>query len=360
MPDQVLERSIADVSLLAGLLVDKFQFHLPLHRQHQRMAQMGITVARSSLTNGVKRAIELLRPIVDAQCQHILLSKVLAMDETPIKAGLKGKGKLKQGDFWPLYGEDHEVVFTYSHSRGRQHIELVLKNQFSGTLITDGYAAYARYVEHTQGITHAQCWVHSRRYFIDAEERGPQVSAETIGIIGQLYQVEEAIRSNKLSEDKKQQYRLDHSKPIVDHLFEWCRQHCQRADLTPKHPLTKALKYVIARETQLRVFLEDPDVPLDTNHLEREIRPIPLGRNNWLFCWTELGAEHVGIIQSLISTCKLHEINPYTYLVDVLQRISEHPSSQIDELTPRLWKRHFAESPLISSLERVSEANRAN
>ena len=156
MPDQVLERSIADVSLLAGLLVDKFQFHLPLHRQHQRMAQMGITVARSSLTNWVKRAIERLRPIVDAQCQHILLSKVLAMDETPIKAGLQGKGKLKQGDFWPLYGEDLEVVFTYSHSRGRQHIELVLKNQFSGTLITDGYAAYARYVEYTQGITLAQ------------------------------------------------------------------------------------------------------------------------------------------------------------------------------------------------------------
>lgn len=313
MPDQVLERSIADVSLLAGLLVDKFQFHLPLHRQHQRMAQMGVTVARSSLTNWVKRAIELLRPIVDEQCRHILLSKVLAMDETPIKAGRQGKGKLKQGYFWPLYGEDHEVVFTYSDSRGRRHIEQVLKNQFSGTLITDGYAAYARYVEKTQGITHAQCWVHSRRYFIDAEERDPQASAEAIEQINQLYRAEEAIRSKNLTGEKKQLYRLEHSKPVVDHLFDWCRQQCRRADLTPTHPLSKALKYVMTRENQLRVFLEDPDVPMDTNHLEREIRPIPLGRKNWLFCWTELGAEHVGIIQSLISTCKLHDINPHTY-----------------------------------------------
>ena len=351
MPDQVLERSIADVSLLAGMLVDKFQFHLPLHRQHQRMAQMGVTVARSSLTNWVKRAIELLRPIVDEQCRHILLSKVLAMDETPIKAGRQGKGKLKQGYFWPLYGEDHEVVFTYSESRGRRHIESVLKGQFTGTLITDGYAAYARYVDKAQGITHAQCWVHSRRYFIHAEERDPQASAEALERIGQLYQVEESIRSNNLSGDKKQQYRLKHSKPMVDDLFDWCRQQCQRTDLTPRHPLTKALKYVMARENQLRVFLEDPDVPLDTNHLEREIRPIPLGRKNWMFCWTELGAEHVGIIQSLISTCKLHDVNPHTYLIDVLQRISLHPANRIEELTPRLWKMQFAENPMRSALE---------
>jgi len=105
------------------------------------------------------------------------------------KAGRQGKGKLKQRYFWPLYGEDHEVVFTYSDSRGRRHIVSVLKNQFSGTLITDGYAAYARYAEQTQDIIHAQCWVHSRRYVINAQERDPQASSEAIEQIGQLYQV---------------------------------------------------------------------------------------------------------------------------------------------------------------------------
>src|SRR5690606_19447897 len=148
--------------------------------------------------------------------------------------------------------------------------------------------------------------------------------------------------------EKKHEYRLAHSKPLVDTLMEWCTQQLRRRELTPSHPLRKAINYTLARETALRVFLENPDVPLDTNHLERAIRPIPLGRKNWLFCWTELGAEHVGIIQSLISTCKLHGINPYTYLTDVLLRVAEHPASQVNELTPRQWKTLFAENPLQS------------
>ena len=113
----------------------------------------------------------------------------------------------------------------------------------------------------------------------------------------------------------------------------------------------KAIRYAMNREAELRVFLENPDVQPDTNHLERSIRPIPMGRKNWLFCWTELGAEHVGLIQSLISTCKLHRINPYTYLTDVLQRISQHPASRIKELTPGVWKTRFAENPMRSPLQ---------
>jgi transposase len=139
-PANVLDRSLADVSLL----VDKFLYHLPLHRQHQRIEQAGITLSRTTLTNLTKRAIDLLRPIVDAQLASVLLSRVLAMDETPVKAGKAGPGKLKQSWFWPLYGDQDEVVFNFSSSRGRQHIEATLRQQFSGTLISDGYAAYAR------------------------------------------------------------------------------------------------------------------------------------------------------------------------------------------------------------------------
>ena len=355
MPAQVLDSSLADVSLLVGLLVDKFLYHMPLYRQHQRMGLQGITVSRASLTNWVKRAIELLRPIVGAQLAHILLSKVLAMDETPIKASREYKGKMKTGYFWPIYGEDHEVVFTYNESRGRQHIESTLKEHFQGTLITDGYTAYARFAEQTQGITHAQCWVHSRRNFIEAESVDKIATAQALDFIGRLYKIEEHINTNNLKDDKKHDYRLTHSKPIVDQFFTWCTLQLQRSELTPTHKLRKALNYVISREIELRVFLEDPQVPMDTNHLEREIRPITLGRKNWLFCWTELGAEHVGIIQSLISTCKLHGINPNTYLTDVLQRISVHPASQVAELTPRLWKENFAKNPLRSVLQRKPE-----
>jgi len=351
-PANVLDRSIADVSLLVGLLVDKFQYHLPLYRQHQRITQAGIQLSRATLTNLSKRAIELLRPIVQAQLDNVLLSRVLAMDETPIKAGKSGKGKMKQAWFWPLYGEQDEIVFTYSFSRARQHIETVLGNVFDGTLLSDGYAGYARYAEQCGNITHAQCWTHTRRQFIEAENSEPDAVADALALIRQIYRLETETVEQSLSGEKKREHRLTHSKPLVDQLYQWCHHQLQRNDLTPQNPLTKALKYTLARETALRVFLEDPDVPLDTNHLERALRPIPMGRKNWLFCWTEIGAEHVGIIQSLICTCKLHDINPYTYLTDVLLRISEHPASRVEELTPRLWKEHFADNPLRSDLYR--------
>lgn len=351
-PYNVLDKSIADVSLLVGLLVDKFQFHLPLYRQHQRITQAGITLSRATLTNLVKRAIDLLRPIVDAQLHHILRSRVLAMDETPIKAGRAGKGKLKQSWFWPLYGEKDEVVFTFSSSRGRQHIDNVLRQQFSGTLISDGYSAYASYAEKNADITHAQCWVHSRRQFIEAEALEPESVRQALNYIAELYTIEAHIATHGLKDESKRQYRLGYSKAVVDGFFEWCHKQLQRTDLVPSNPYLKALGYVISREHKLRVFLEDPDVPMDTNHLERTLRPIPMGRKNWLFCWTELGAEHVGIIQSLIATCRLHDINPYTYLTDVLLRISEHPASQVEELTPRVWKEKFSENLFRSDLYR--------
>ena len=237
-PSAVFDNSLADVSFLAGLLVDKFCYHLPLYRQHQRLADAGITLSRATLTHYTQRAIELLRPIYDAQWQHVLQSKVLAMDETPIKAG---KAKLD--------------------------------------------------------------------------------------------------------------YRSRHALPLFDAFFGWCYKQRQRLDLVNSAPLAKALVYADNHQAQLRVYLGDPDVPIDTNHLERALRVIPMGRKNWLFCWSEVGARHVGIIQSLLTTCRLHQVDPYAYLVDVLQRVALHPAREVEALTPRCWKERFAANPLRSDLD---------
>jgi len=349
-PFNVLDKSVADVSFIVGMLVDKFQYHLPLYRQHQRLAAAGITLSRSTLGTIVARGIDLIYPIVDAMLTSILQSQVLAMDETPIKAGKAGPGKMKQSYFWPVYGDKDEIVFTFSTSRGRQHIEEILKHRFKGTLLSDGYSAYASYIKANEGLTHVQCWVHSRRQFIEAENSWPQPAKEAISLIAKLYEIEETIQRQKLTDDKKRQYRLTHSKPVVDRFFKWCDDTLHNLTLLPKDPLYKAIGYVRSKEMALRVFLEDPDVPLDTNHLERALRPIPMGRKNWLFCWTEIGAEHVGVIQSLIVTCRLHDINVNDYLTDVLLRISQHPASLVHELTPRYWKTKFADNPLRSDL----------
>ena len=350
-PSGVLEGSRADVSFLTGLLVDKFAYHTPLYRQHQRLQDSGIRVTRPWLTQLTQQAIGLLEPVYDAQLASIRESRVIAMDETPIKAGRSGHGKMKTGYFWPIYGERDEACFPFFPSRGSEHVRTALGVMpgANRVLLTDGYAAYERYAKKLD-ITHAQCWVHCRRGFFEALEADSGAVEEALKQIAALYKIEDQIREQNLSGEGKRHHRLTHSKPRVEAFFAWIDGQFERQGLLPSNPLTHALGYARERRLGLEVFLEDPDVAMDTNHLERALRVIPMGRRNWLFTWTELGAKHVGIIQSLLTTCRLHEISPYDYLVDVLQRVGVHPATRVAELTPRLWKQHFRDSPLRSDL----------
>lgn len=326
-PLGVIEGSRADVSFVAGLLVEKFAYHNPLYRQHQKLTDNGITVSRPWLTQIAQQGISLLGPIYEAQFVSIRASRVKAMDETPIKAGRSGHGSMKTGYFWPVYGQLDEICFPYFPSRAAAHVRtaLGLTHAPDAVLQTDGYAAYHSYTQQT-GLTHAQCWAHSRRAFFEAQAIEPKGVSEALEQIQALYRIEEQIRERKLAGESKRLHRLTYSKPIVDRFFEWIARQFQRQGLLPSNPFTQALEYVRGRQLGLEVFLSDPDVPIDTNHLERALRAIPMGRKNWNFCWTELGAKHVGIVQSLIVTCRLHGIDPYTYLVDVLQRVGQHPA----------------------------------
>lgn len=349
-PPTVLEKCVADVSLLAGILTDKFLYHLPLYRQHQRLSAAGIQVSRGSLTNWSSRAIDLLEPIYTAQFSHVLQSRVLAMDETPIKAGRREKGRMRQGYFWPIYGEANEVVFPFAPSRAHRHVQGFLGTSFTGTLLSDGYNAYGAYARNNTEATHAECWAHCRRHFEGAQEAEPAAVTEALAMIGRLYRHEAIIRDRHLESEQKLAYRTEHSEPVTQAFWRWCDDQCHRPDLVPSNPLSKALKYARERRVSLQVFLSNPEVPIDTNHLERALRAIPMGRRGWLFCWTELGAKQVSIIQSLIATCKLHGVDVYTYLVDVLQRVSQHPAKDVIALTPRIWKTQFAHAPMKSDV----------
>jgi transposase len=353
-PPAVLEKSFADVSVLAGLLLDKFRYHLPLYRQHQRLAHAGIRLSRGTLTQWVQRAAALLEPIYYALLSSILQSQVLTMDETPIKAGRRGKGKLHTGYFWPVYGDQDEVAFPFAASRAGAVVREAL-GSFCGVLLTDGYIVYERFAQTVNRLVHAQCWSHTRRQFVDAERVEPRLVAEALDFIGALYAHEAWIRQQGLVDEAKLAYRGEFAKPLVDAFFDWLRQTLTTQVLLPTNPFTQAARYALTREQALRVFLEYPHVPLDTNHLEREIRAIALGRRNWLFCWTEVGAQYVGIVQSLIASCRLQGVDPYVYFVDVFQRIDTHPAFEVHLLTPRLWKQHFARNPLRSDLDRLRQ-----
>ena len=352
-PVGVIEGSRADVSLIAGVLTDKLQWHLPLHRQHQRMGEAGVRASRSWLTEISAAAISLLGPIYEAQLASIKRSRVKAMDETTIRAGRAGPGKMKTGYFWPVYGELDEVCFPFFASRQHATVESILgvdKPPDKSVLLSDGYGAYAAYAEKL-GITHAQCWAHCRREFVKAESVEPALAATALKLIGQIYRVEDEIRERKLHGERKREYRLDYAKGHVEAFFDWVKARLEDNALLPTNRLTQALGYAYQRQHALSIHLTDPDVAVDTNHLERALRPIPLGRKNWMFAWTELGARQIGIAQSLIITCTLHGIRPYDYLVDVLQRVGQHPASRVEELIPRLWKTHFAHQRLRSALD---------
>jgi transposase len=342
--------SFADVSLVAGILIDKFCHHLPLYRQHQRLKHAGIELSRPVLTQWVHKAAQLLAPIAQAQLRHILQSKTLAMDETPIKAGREAdKRRMRTGWYWPVYGEDEEIAFIFAPSRARVEVERIL-GEFTGTLLSDGAAAYASFARQRAGLVHAQCWAHARRMFVTAEEEEPARVAEALALIGALYAVEEALRSRGVDAEAKLAARRERALPAVEAFFAWVDAQCHRLDLLPSSRLAKALGYAREREGGLRVYLGDPTVAIDTNHLERALRTVPMGRKNWLFCWTEVGAGHVGVIQSLLTTCRLQNVNPYPWLVDVLQRVAIHPDKDIEALTPRVWKTRFADNPLRSDL----------
>jgi transposase len=350
-PAGVIDGSRADVSFIAGMMVDKFAFHLPLYRQHQRLRDAGIDVSRAWLTPLMQKTVCLLEPIFEVLLESVRASRVKAMDETPIKAGQAGPGKMKAAYFWPVYGEQDEICFLYYPSRSARHVQeaLGLKPPDGAVLHTDGYSAYAHYAKKI-GISHAQCWAHCRRKFFEARNIEPERAEQALEMIGALYAIEAKIRELALTGAAKRALRIADAKPIVDRFFRWVDQQFERQGFLPSSPLTAALAYARERRDGLEIYLNDPDVAIDTNHLERALRAIPMGRKSWLFAWIELGAKHVGIVQSLLVTCGLHDINPYDYFVDVLQRVSQHPASQVHELSPRIWKQRFAQNPLRSDL----------
>lgn len=348
-PKAVFENSYADVSFLARLIIDKFLYHLPLYRQEQRLKAAGIKLSRATLVSYIDKIAFILEPIYRAQVKSILKSKILAMDEVPISAGVdKAKNKMKRGYFWPMYGEEKEVAFHFSESRSIQVLLETLKDKFTGILLSDGYQAYINYTEANKTV-HALCWSHARRYFIKAENVEPALVTKALEYIKQLYKIEEEIKTKSSLE--RQEIRGEESKRIVDNFFAWLKEEQSKNCLLPSSPYTKAVNYCLERESGLRVFLSEPELALDTNHVEREIRAVVIGRKNWLFCFSESGAKNAGIIYSLIATCKLHNMDPYSYLVDVLQRVSIHSNLKVEELTPRVWKEKFSQDQLKSDID---------
>ena len=348
---EVFENSIYDVSFLAGLPVDKYQFHLPIYRQHQTIKNSDIFLDRGHLIRVLHRVAELLEPIYEALFSSVLSSKILTADETPTPAGRnKKKGKMDKGYFWAFFGDQKEIYYLFSPSRSRAVLDDTLAS-FQGHLVCDGYSAYESFVNETEGTELVQCWSHTRREFIKAEKRDEERVKWVLRQIQLMYDIEEKVRgkpSNKILKARERE-----TEPLVTELFNFLKKTIAEETFVPSDPFLKAANYALNREEPLKAFLENPDLPLDTNHLERELRPQAVGRKNWMFHVTKEGARHAAIFYSLIRSCILVGVNPTVYLTDVLQRIATLPASKTELLTPRLWKEHFAFAPMRSPFHEV-------
>jgi transposase len=348
-PAKVINKSFADVSFLVSLLVEKFLYHQPLYRQHQRMLRAGVNVSRGHLTKLVHRTVELLEPIYLSILSSIVTSELVCMDETPIKASPNGKGQMSTAYFWPVFA-NNEVAFIYSSSRGKQVVSDALNHvqpqDRCKKLLSDGYAAYQAYAESRENLVHAHCWAHVRRKFYDARDYALEDSNKALELINRLFEIEQEA---KKSEIELLQLRREKSLPLVDEFFLYIKQLYYEQMIEKSMPLGKAVSYALDLENGLRHFLVHPDIPLSNNQVERAIRPVAVGRKNWLFCWSEVGARHAAVAFTLIECCKLHGINPWDYLVDVLQRIDTHPAREVQLLTPKNWKQLVAKAGNVSS-----------
>ncbi|MCP4007401.1 MAG: transposase, partial [bacterium] len=212
-----------------------------------RMQASGVRLARSTLTHLIHRMADLLQPIYEAQLFSVVSGRVVAMDETPIRTGRKRKGTMKTGYFWPIYGDRDEVVFPFSDSRSGAFIKKSL-GEFCGVLLTDGYQAYEKYAAQINGVVHAQCWSHTRRHFLKAENIEPELTARALEQIRRLYEEEGKISARQLDANKCLELRAKHCKPIVDGFFEWTKTTLEQNALLPSNPFTSAAGYALARE----------------------------------------------------------------------------------------------------------------
>jgi transposase len=331
---------------VAQVLVSKYADHLPLYRQSQIYARQGIDLDRSTLADWVGRAAFMLQPVHERLLAVLKSSSKLFADETTAPVLDPGRGRTKIGQLWAYARDDRPwggtdppgVAYVYAPDRKAKQPIAHLAG-FNGILQVDGYGGYRTLAERND-VQLAFCWSHVRRPFYELAAAGPApIASEALERIAGLYAIEKEIRGR--SADERRVVRQDRSRPIVDDLEPWLR--AKLALISQKTKLAKAIRYALSRWSGLTRFLHDGRIEIDSNVVERSIRPIALNRKNALFAGSDGGGEHWAIIASLIETCKLNGVEPHAYLTDVITRIvNSHPNSRIDELLP--WAYPVAQS----------------
>jgi transposase len=339
LPERVIEKGIPGAGLLASILVDKYQDHLPLYRQLQRFKRADIPIASSTLEGWTRQSLK----IIDILYQHLLediRSKgYLQSDETPIRVmDPAKKGKTHQGYYWVHHSPiDGTVLFDYRPGRSREAADHVLAG-FKGYLQSDGYAVYDR-IGKREGVTHLNCWAHARREFDKAKDNDRERAEKALSFVQKLYAVEAQAREQNLSPEQRKSLRLEKALPVINEFGKWMFDQMKHQLILPKSPIGKAFKYSMDRWDQLSAYLYDGILEIDNNLVENAIRPLALGRKNYLFAGSHSAAERAAGIYSFFAICKKHGVNPFEWLKYTLENIMSINHKDIRNLYPQNYKK---------------------
>ena len=338
LPSLPLPKSNAGASLIAYLLVNKYVNHLPFYRQVQMFKRDGIQLAESTINSWFANTADLLEILYDRIGYHIRHSDHLFVDESTIPVlNVDKPGSAVKGYHWIFKSLDPGLVYFYYNkgSRAKYVLNEALPG-FQGAIQCDGYIAYD-HLDNTKGVITIGCWAHARRKFEQALENDPNTARYALLEIQKLYAIERRATQENMNPEQIRELRIAESYPILKSFEDWLLLSTQT--ILPKSPIGKAVLYTLSLYRRLVRYTLDGRYRIDNNLAENAVRPLALGRKNYLFCGNHQAARRTAIIYSLFGSCQVNNVNPQEWLTDVLNRIQDQNIQKIDELLPHLWQK---------------------
>jgi len=336
-PTQPIEKSMAGASLLAQVIVSKWADHLPLHRQAKMFRRHGIELSDQTLGGWMAQCAGLLQPLYERLKRHVLSSKVVGTDDTPVKVLDRKLRQARKARIWPYVGDrDHPaVVYDYTATRERAGPEAFLKS-YRGYLQADAYVAYdSFFLKPERGMVEVGCWAHSRRHVYKALETDPSRMRTILLLIAELYRVEKLARERGLAGEELRLLREQGERPVLEKLHAYLIEI--REQLLPKSEAGQAVNYILKNWAALTRYVENPELSIDNNHTERSLRGWAVGRGNWTFFGSDRGGRTAAVLRSFVASCELIKVDPFAWFQDVLSRIAAHPVTRLDQLLPHRW-----------------------
>ncbi len=337
-PERVADRSLAAPGLLAQLLVGKYCDHLPFYRQEQIFWQRhGVFIARQQMVQWTAQSVRLLSGLSDCLKRDMQASPYVQVDETPVRYQDPNlEGRCGQGYLWTALVPGQGVVFEWHASRAARCLDSLLGEGFAGKLQCDGYSAYPAFAKEKARLALFGCWAHARRNFFEAQEQAPRVAGWILNQIGLLYRWEEELRQSRAGAVLRQVNRSSHHRMVIERLHRVLNRLLPR--YLPQSLMGQALSYALNQWPLLERFLDHGEVEIDNNLVENAIRPTAVGKKNWLFFGSEEAGQRSAVMYTLIENCRMHGVEPYAYLKDVLERLPRCTNREVDQLTPFKWK----------------------